>query len=121
MMTSSILFTAPTYLFNNFIQDYNFIFIAAILTFVMSIMLRAKLVFLVQLLLFISIIIIDKSAVTMLYIPVLIIQVLLGATVLFRLKKAFDLTYLLVLEKTHQTKRNITRNSRNGTQNSFFR
>ncbi|PAV27834.1 hypothetical protein CIL05_20000 [Virgibacillus profundi] len=115
-----ILFSSTQLLFSNFIHDFNFIFIIAILSLVGSIILRSKKVIITQLVLFISIFILDKFAENILLIPLAIIQLSFGVFILFRLKKAIDRNYLLVMEKTHQLPRNVNSNSSNGSQSSFL-
>lgn len=110
-----------------FLQDHTFIFIAAIITFAISIMLRAKRIFLLQVLLFAatiatSIYLQDLSGAifaNIIYYALFVFQIVLGLLCVYKWKMAADYFYQLVLEKTHQTRPKYTKNGP-GTRSSFF-
>lgn len=105
--------------FAHFAQEYVLLFVLAIITFVLCIALRSYKFFLAQLSLVIAVFLINEFMVYDLSFMLTTIQILFTVTVLYVLKKAVDYNYLLILEKTHQTPRNITKDSYNGSRSSF--
>ena len=96
------------------------LFIVAILTFSFTIILRTKRVFLIQLLLFITFYVVEQSPQNIFYILSAVSQLLLGMIVGYRLLKAINYNYTLILEKTHQIPRNHTKDGISGRRSSFF-
>jgi hypothetical protein len=88
---------------------HSFIFIIAIETLAFSIMLRSKKVILLQLILFLAAFIIDGLLPNLLFSFFAIIQILIGIFVIYKVKKAAERDYLLVLEKTHRVRPNLTK------------
>jgi hypothetical protein len=88
---------------------HSLIFIIAIEALVFSIMLRSKKVILLQLLLFIAAFEIDGLLPNLLFSFFAIIQTLIGIFVIYKVKKAAERDYLLVLEKTHRVRPNLTK------------
>ncbi|WML43084.1 hypothetical protein [Neobacillus sp. PS3-40] len=100
---------------------HSFTFIIAIETLLFSIILRSKGVFLLQLVLFLATFAIDGLVPNSLNIFLIIVQILLGIICLYKIKKAAEMDYLLVLEKTHRIPPNLTKGSNFGNRSSFFR
>ncbi|MGM8364090.1 hypothetical protein ACLIBG_01290 [Virgibacillus sp. W0181] len=115
-----MIWTATNDMFGTFLHDYNLILIFAIITFAFSLFLRSATVFLVQIAVFVGMIVIDQTTLTLLYIPISIIQIFISFYLVYRIKKAIDRNYMLVMEKTHQAEPNITRNRDSGSRPSFL-
>ncbi|WP_249870004.1 hypothetical protein [Oceanobacillus saliphilus] len=118
MLNLSILAAAESP-FANFAQEYTVIFYLAIMTFALSIVLRSTKFFLTQLALVLVVLILNETAIIVLQFLFTAIQVLLTATILYKMKKAIDYNYALILEKTHETPRRITTSGYNGTRSTF--
>jgi|SRR5690625_131989 len=103
-----------------FIHDHLFIFIAAVLTLATLIFLHSKMGFLAQSVFIVFMMVIDQTEIQILMGSLLVLQVFLTLFVIYRLKKAIDRNYQLVLEKTHAIKRSITENDYTGSQKSFL-
>jgi len=95
------------------------LFILAIIAFVLCIVLRSPKFFLAQLFLTLAVFIVNKFVMYDLSFIFSTIQILLTIMILYRLKKAIDYNYLLILEKTHQIPRKITVNGYNGKRFTF--
>jgi hypothetical protein len=86
-----------------------FIFIIAIEALVFSIILRSKRVVILQMILFLASFVVDGILPNFIYSIFIIAQILFGLFILFKVKKAIDRDYLLVLEKTHRIPANLTK------------
>lgn len=101
-----------------FMEDYVFIFIAAIITVGLTIMLRAFLVMLVQIILMSVPFIINIEAM----IPILsIAQIIISGLTLYKLVKAIDMNYKIILEKTNQKQTDLIKNEHRGSRFSFWK
>lgn len=106
-------------LFASFIGDYTFIFLIAIVSLVFAIALHSAAIFLGQFFLLGAILLVNLSATSVLYIPITILQIALSLFLLYKIKKAIDRNYLLVMEKTHQKEPDLINNNY-GNQSSFL-
>ncbi|QHS23227.1 hypothetical protein GWK91_09810 [Virgibacillus sp. MSP4-1] len=96
-----------------------FIFVMAIQALAIAVILRAKVMFLIQFAWLGGLYIIHEAALEFLFITGSVAQILITLFLIYRIKKALDYNYLLVMEKTHQIPRNITRNRNFGMKSSF--
>lgn len=100
----------------SFLIEYPLIFILALYIFMASLILKSIKMFGLQLLLFILMLTLTNPAVDIILVAT---EVLIGGYLLYRLKRAIDFNYLLVMEKTHHMPRKITRDH-NGSVSSFL-
>jgi len=105
--------------FLSFLQDERFIFLFAIITFALCIVLRAPTLFLIQLFLLIGVFTINTNMSFHIVELFMILQILLSIYTLFRVKRAIDYNYYLVLEKTHQAPKKYTTKGASGTKITF--
>jgi hypothetical protein len=103
-----------------FVEEYKVILMIAILTVAVSVILRSYKILIIQLLFFIGLFIFEGSISQSIYMLLVGLQLLLGCFLLYRLKKALDRNYQLVLEKTHKIPRDITRAGKSGSQSTFL-
>lgn len=107
---------------SNYLLNYEFIFILALLSAgAFILLLRAKIMFLVQLIFLVTIVLVEPAHIVWVMNVLLVVQLVLTLLVVYRIKKAIDRNYQLVMEKTHAVKRQITKNDYSGGQKSFFR
>ena len=99
--------------------DYSFIFYLSIITLALILLLKSYKMFIGQFVLFLSFSLLDETVTPIILAVMILVQIALSVFVLYRFKKAIDRNYQLVLEKTHQTRPQLTINS-NGSQKSFF-
>lgn len=118
------MFAISTFLTGTALQfpmaDYKFIFIGALITVALTIMLRAFLVTGLQVLLLLTLFILPGSH-EIVHVAFLIAQVVLSATVLYKIGGALDMNYKLVLEKIHQSRPNLIKNEHRGSRFSFWK
>jgi membrane protein implicated in regulation of membrane protease activity len=100
-------------------QQFSFILFLAIITLALTVVLKSMKLFIAQFTLLVSLSLLHAEMTMILPILISIVQVILSAFILYRLKKAVDRNYQLVMEKTHQQRPDITKNT-NGTQRSFL-
>jgi hypothetical protein len=87
---------------NLLILDHTFIFVVALVTLFISVILQAEKVSFSQVVVFIAFFTVDASIMNAFSILIDIIQISLSAIVLYKLKNAVDRDYILILEKTHK-------------------
>src|SRR5690625_8007622 len=104
----NIFAIAPMY--SAYIHDHYFIFILALLSLAVLIVLRSKVVFLIQLAFLVTMILVDQASLAWLMNILLFTQIILTLIAAHRIKNAIDRSYKLVLEKTHAVKRHFTNN-----------
>src|SRR5699024_10858031 len=102
-----------------FAQKYSFILFLAIISLVLTIILRTSKIFLAQLLLLLSFFVFNGSTGGILSFLIITIQIILTIFLLYRLHKAIYRNYLLIEEKTHRRPRNLTKHGA-GIEKSFF-
>ena len=95
---------------------YGMLFILGIVTLAFTIMLRSWLLFLVQLLILSASMMVSNITISFILMN---LQILFTIYLLYRMKQAIDYNYALVLEKTHQTLKQITSNGHSGTKFTF--
>lgn len=100
-------------------QHYSFIFFLAVITLALAVMLKSVKAFITQFALLISLAFLNESMPLAIPILVSIIQLLFSGFVIYRYKKAVDRNYRLILEKTRQIPRELTKNDP-GTKHSFL-
>lgn len=100
-------------------QDYTVIFIMAIVTVIFTIMLRSFLVATLQVLLILSLTILPENVVMIQSIFVAV-QAVLSGVVVYKIVKAVDMNYRLVLEKTHQKTPDLINDQQRGSRFSFW-
>lgn len=104
-------------MFQLFIEQYAFIFIAAIITIGLLIMLRSFITLGVQVVLVAGIVMLSELNVS----PVFYIaQAALSGLVIYKIIKALDMNYRLVLEKTHKLTPNLIKKEHRGSRFSFW-
>ena len=101
-----------------FMEEYAFIFIGAIITIGLTVMLRAFWVTLLQIVLM-NIPLIMQSEVMVPFL--LVAQIVLSGMVLYKLIMANDMNYKLVLEKTHQKQPDLIKEEHRGSRFSFWK
>lgn len=104
-------------------QEHSIMMIVAILTLAFTVGLKTIKVFLLQLILFLLLIssyFIDGTSAQYISLFIALIQVAVFLFLLFKVKKAIDYDYTLVIEKTHEVPRRITRDGNLGTRKTFF-
>ncbi|QKY69962.1 hypothetical protein [Lentibacillus sp. CBA3610] len=101
-----------------FMEDYAFIFVAAIITIALTIMLRAFGVTLIQAVVLGIPALINIEAMVSIMI---IAQVLLTGVTLYKFIKALDLNYQITLEKTHQKQPDLIKEEHRGSRFSFWK
>lgn len=99
-----------------FLTWYGVLFILGIVTLAFTIMLRSWLLFLGQLLILGTSIMVSNLTISFILMN---LQILFTIYLLYRMKQAIDYNYALVLEKTHQTPRKITSDGDTGTRFTF--
>lgn len=95
-----------------FLTWYGVLFILGIVTLAFTIMLRCWLLFLGQLLILGTSMMVSNITISFILMN---LQILFTIYLLYRMKQAIDYNYALVLEKTHQTPRKITSDGDTGT------
>ncbi|GAA0600385.1 hypothetical protein GCM10009001_16010 [Virgibacillus siamensis] len=102
---------------NYFMEDYLYIFILAVVTFVLSILLRALTVTALQGALLLAYSITEGGI-----IPAVLagLQILITILTLYKIFKAINMNYLLVLEKTHEISPNLITDEHRGSRFSFW-
>ena len=116
---SDIQLTTIHLSFLEFLQDERFILLFAIITFALCIVLRAPMLFLMQLFLLIGVFAINTYMPFHLVEVLMLLQIILSIITLYRVKLAIDYNYYLVLEKTHQAPKKYTTKGANGTKFTF--
>ena len=99
-----------------FLEWYGILFILGIITLAFTILLRSWLLFLGQLIIVSTSMIVSNITISFI---LMILQILFTIYLLYRMKQAIDYNYVLVLEKTHQTPRKITSDRDTGTKFTF--
>jgi len=110
---------ALTPLYGDNLSYYKFIFIIALITLAIIIMLKSSSHFIIQAVLLFGLVTIGGMEQTVFAIFFTIIQIGFSLWVIYKIKLAIDYNYRLVLEKTHLTARKITENDYTGTRKSF--
>jgi len=105
--------------FANFAGGHSLIMTIVLVSFALAGILRSKRMLLIQLLLFGTLITVNEVAVPVLFYLFMLLQITLGLFMIYKVHRAINRNYLLVMEKTHQLPRDITSNGDNGTQSSF--
>ncbi|SFD97207.1 hypothetical protein SAMN05216238_106227 [Lentibacillus persicus] len=101
-----------------FIEHYAMVFVAAIATTGLTIMLRAFWVTLVQAVLIALPVFITAQALIPFF---LTLQLILTALTLYKFLKAIDMNYQLVLEKTHEKDPKLIKDEHRGSRFSFWK
>ncbi|MBP1948004.1 hypothetical protein [Virgibacillus litoralis] len=101
-------------------QEYSLVFIIAIITTVLTIMMRSFLVTSIQVLLLLSLSVLPESTGIIQFIFIAA-QIALSGIVVYKIYKAIDMNYRLVLEKTHQSRPNLINDESRGSRFSFWR
>lgn len=114
------LLTTNEPLFNAFATAYPIVFLLAILSLGFSAILRSKRVFFIQAILFLAMFVFDKMMIDLLYLPLAIVQIVFTVFLIYRTIKAVHYDYFLIMEKTNQIERQITKDKADGTRSSFF-
>src|SRR5690625_3984349 len=114
------LLTTYEPLFHAFATTYPIVFLLAILSLGFSAILRSNRVFLVQALLFLAMFVLDKIVVDLLFPLLAIVQIVFTVFLIYRTIKAVYYDYFLIMEKTNQIERQITKDKADGTRSSFF-
>src|SRR5699024_10803063 len=96
-------------------HDYSFLFYIALMTLALILLLNLK----GQFVLFLSFSLLNETVIPSILAVMIMVQIALSVFVLCRFKKAIDRNYQLILEKTHQSRPQLTKNS-NGSQKFFF-
>lgn len=104
-----------------FIQDHTFIFFIALMVLAFSVILKSKKVLFIQLALFIAFFGLEESLLNgFLFMALFGVQLLFAGFIGFRLKKAVDYNFDLVLEKTHLKRPNLITGGNPGNQSTFL-
>lgn len=101
-------------------EYYSLILFLVIITLALTIILKSTKIFITQLILLLAFFFISESSSFVVGFLFIAAQIVLSLSTLYKLKKAIDRNYMLVLEKTHQARPNITKGD-NGSQRSFYR
>lgn len=100
-------------------HEYSFVFYIAFMTLSLILLLKSYKMFIGQFVLFLSFSLLNETVIPSILAVMIMVQIALSVFVLCRFKKAIDRNYQLILEKTHQSRPQLTKNS-NGSQKSFF-
>jgi len=100
-------------------HEYSFVFYIALITLALILLLKSYKMFVGQFVLFLSFSLLDETVTPIILAVMIMVQIALSVFVLYRYKKAIDRNYQLILEKTHQSRPHLVKNS-NGSQKSFF-
>lgn len=102
---------------NNFMDNYLYIFIIAVITFVLTVLLRALTLTALQ-----SIFILLYSLVMneIILVTLSVLQIVIAILTLYKLFMAIHMNYLLVLEKTFQIRPDLLKTEHRGSQFSFW-
>src|SRR5699024_1255884 len=100
-------------------HEYSFVFYIAFMTLSLILLLKSYKMFIGQFVLFLSFSLLNETVIPSILAVMIMFQIALSVFVLCRFKKAIERNYQLILEKTHQTRQQLTINS-NGSQKSFF-
>ena len=103
-----------------FIQDYYLIFMIVLLSLSILIMLRTVTVTFIQLLFFGVMLWVSQMDIIWLISLLFTVQLVFTLYLMYRLKKAIDYNFQLVLEKTHLIDRYFTKTDYSGSKKSFF-
>src|SRR5699024_6488393 len=99
--------------------EYSFVFYIAFMTLSLILLLKSYKMCNVQFVLFLSFSLLNETVIPSNLAVMIMVQIALSVFVLCRFKKAIDQNYQFILEKTHQSRPQITKNS-NWSQKSFF-
>ncbi len=113
------IMTAITPIYGEYITHFPYIFIIALLTIAALVMLKSPMLLMVQIGLTIVAMLIEQMNLSILSIIGAAIQVGFTLFILYKMKKAAEYNYQLILEKTHEVHRDITRHDYTGTRKSF--
>ncbi len=101
-------------------QEYTLVFIMAIVTIMLTVMLRSFLVTTLQVLLLLALAFIPQNIAAVQ--PAFVIaQIVLSGIVVYKIIKAIDMNYRLVLEKTHHKRPDLITDESRGSRFSFWR
>lgn len=104
-------------------QSHSIIMFVAVLAFALAVGLKSVKGFLIQLALFILLVasfIMDGAMANISFYILAVVQTAFAAFMVYRCKKAIDMDYILVLEKTHLIRPKITLNGNAGTRKTFL-
>ena len=103
-----------------FIEHYYIIFMFVLLSLSILILLRTIVGTLAQIVLLGVLVLISQTGIMWLINASFIIQIAIALFLIYRLKRAIDYNFDLVLEKTHLVDRYYTKNEYSGSKKSFF-
>lgn len=103
-----------------FIQDYYLMFMIVLLSLSILIMLRTITVTLIQIIFFGVLLWVSQMDVFWLISVLFAVQLIFTLYIMYRLKKAIDYNFQLILEKTHLSDRYYTKTDYSGSKKSFF-
>ena len=103
-----------------FIQEYYLIFMVTLLSLTILIMLRTITISLLQIVYFGILVFVSQINIAWLLTILFVIQIVSTFYLIYRLKKAVDYNFEIVLEKTHLIERNYTKTDYSGSKKSFL-
>ncbi|WP_164668063.1 hypothetical protein [Virgibacillus doumboii] len=106
-------------MFQIFMEQYAFIFIAAIITFGLLVMLRSFAMAALQVVVLMTMVMMAGVEFTV-YPMFVMAQFILSGLVIYKFLQALDMNYRLVLEKTHEIEPNLTKQEHRGSRFSFW-
>lgn len=101
------------------VQEHRFVFFLVIITLALAVILRTSTIFISQLALLFAFFILNAYTFPVTYYALFSVQLLLSIITIYKLIKAIDRNYILILEKTHKASPHLTKGN-NGSQKSFF-
>ncbi len=101
--------------FNTLLHDHIAIFIVGLLILFLSVVLRAIRISIIELSLLSLFFVITETFLNPLYLALIVLQVLLGVWMIWKVKIAVDITFYRQSEKTHKRPRDITNGGNAGT------
>ncbi|SDQ24628.1 hypothetical protein SAMN05216231_1126 [Virgibacillus salinus] len=102
-------------------QEYSLVFIIVIITTVLTIMMRSFLITSLQVLLLLSLSTVLPESTGIIQFILIAAQIALSGIVVYKIYKAIDMNYRLVLEKTHQARPDLIVDESRGCRFSFWR
>jgi len=114
----NILTIVPNY--GEYIINHKVIFILALLTLAFIILLRSSVMIIIQLSYLFCAIIIEQTQLLLVINTFILLQIILTLFIMYKMKYAIDRNYLLIMEKTHAIRQDITKNDYTGAQKSFL-
>src|SRR5690625_6689173 len=104
----NILTIVPNY--GEYIIIHQVIIILSLLIFAFIILLRSSVMIIIQLSYLFCAIIIEQTQLLLVINTFILLQIILTLFIMYKMKYAIDRNYLLIMEKTHAIRRDITKN-----------